>query len=117
MSRRTGKGLKRHWFQILLSLGDRDLHGLQIMREVLDRTEGEMHLWPGMLYGALRGMEDTGLVVETACPDNADAGGGRPRYYRITDQGRRVLVKELERLEAYVGLARAKKLLDGSGRA
>src|SRR4030095_9788383 len=48
------QSLPAHWFQILLALADRDLHGLAITKEVFDRTEGRMQLWPGMLYGALR---------------------------------------------------------------
>ena len=42
------RALKPHWFQILLSLADQDLHGLEIMDDVSRRTEGSMHLWPGM---------------------------------------------------------------------
>jgi hypothetical protein len=45
--------LEPHWFQILLALADRDLHGLAIMNDVLERTGGRMRLWPGMLYRAL----------------------------------------------------------------
>ena len=41
--------LEPHSFQILLALADRDLHGLGIMNEVLERTGGRMRLWPGML--------------------------------------------------------------------
>jgi hypothetical protein len=39
--------LPAHWFQILLALADRDLHGLGVMNDVLERTEGQMRLWPG----------------------------------------------------------------------
>ena len=64
--------MKAHWFQILLALADRDLHGLQIMDEVGERTDGEMHLWPGMLYGSLKRMLELGLVVETEAPAVVD---------------------------------------------
>ena len=50
--------LKPHWFHILLSLADRDLHGTAIMEEVLERTESHMRLWPGKLYGALKELAD-----------------------------------------------------------
>ena len=70
--------LPAHWFQILLALADRELHGLAITKEVLERTDGRMNLWPGMLYGALRKMADGGLVVETTAPaDFVAAAGGR----------------------------------------
>ena len=100
-----------HWFQILLALADHDLHGLGITKEVRERTEGQMHLWPGMLYGALRKMEQTGLVSETDPPDDYAAGGGRPRFYRITPLGRRTCAAEAERLASYVEAARAKRLI------
>jgi DNA-binding PadR family transcriptional regulator len=103
--------MKPHWFQILLALADRDLHGLQIMEEVSERTDGEMHLWPGMLYGSLKRLLEEGLVAESEPPENAQAGGGRPRYYSITDQGRERLRAEVRRLSGYLEAARAKNLL------
>jgi len=106
--------LKPHWFQILLSLADRDLHGLEIMDEVSERTDGAVHLWPGMLYGSLKRMLDEGLVVETDAPEDAQAGGGRPRYYHLTESGRERLTDETRRLASYVDAARAKNLLHAS---
>ena len=41
--------MKPHWFHILLSLSDSDLHGTAIMEEVLDRTDNQLRLWPGKL--------------------------------------------------------------------
>ena len=108
------KPLKPHWFQILLALADRDLHGLDIMAEVTERTVGAVHLWPGMLYGTLKRMLDEGLVVETEPPADAQAGGGRPRYYHLTERGRDALREEARRLHSYVEAARAKDLFLGS---
>jgi DNA-binding PadR family transcriptional regulator len=115
--RRTPSGLKPQWFQILLALADHDLHGLEIMNEVLDRTEGRMHLWPGQLYGSMKGLVDRGYVEEVAQPPESEFGGGRPRYYSITDEGRRVLVDEVNRLAHFVDAARSKNLLSGSEKA
>lgn len=103
--------IKPQWFQILLALADQDLHGLEIMNEVLARTDGTMHLWPGMLYGSLKAMADEGLVTETEPPADANAGGGKPRYYAITTSGRAALREEAARLDRYVHAARAKKVL------
>jgi DNA-binding PadR family transcriptional regulator len=108
--KRQRKALKPHWFQILLSLADQDLHGLQIMEEVRERTQGDVHLWPGMLYGALKQMSEEGLIEETDPPDDAEAGGGRPRYYRITEKGRGALSVEVARLSGYVAAALAKNV-------
>jgi DNA-binding PadR family transcriptional regulator len=103
--------LPPHWFQILLALADHDLHGLAITREVLDRTEGRMQLWPGKLYGALKRMVQQGLVVETAAPRGFESGGGQPRFYRITPRGRQACAAEAERLARIVDAARAKRLI------
>jgi len=103
--------LPSHWFHILLAVADRELHGLAITKDVFDRTEGRMHLWPGMLYGALRKMEDAGYVVETKAPGGFAAAGGRPRFYRITPLGRRVCAAEAERMATFVQAAHAKRLI------
>ena len=106
--------LPDHWFHILLALADQDLHGLAITREVFDRTGGVLHLWPGMLYGALKQMTTRGYVAETAAPADAAPAGGKPRFYRITPLGKRTCAAEAKRLESIVDAARAKRLLKGS---
>ena len=105
------KPLSPHYFQILLALADHDLHGLAITKEVFDRTDGQLHLWPGMLYGALRKMTDSGMVEETEAPRGYTAGGGRPRFYRITPYGRRLCAEEAMRLARFVDAAQAKRLI------
>ena len=103
--------LEPHWFQILLALADQDLHGLGIMNEVLERTGGRMRLWPAMLYRNLARLSDLGLVAEVAQPPGARAGGGRPRFHRITAAGRRACAAEAQRLAGFVEAARRKRLL------
>ncbi len=100
-----------HWFQILLSLADQHLHGLAITKDVLDRTEGQMHLWPGMLYGALKKLTDEGFVEEVDAPADFASGGGKPRFYGLTPAGRRAASQEAGRMAAFVDAARQKKLL------
>jgi DNA-binding PadR family transcriptional regulator len=103
--------LESHWFQILLALADRDLHGLAIMSDVLERTDGRIRLWPGMLYRALGRLADIGLIAEIEPPDDVATAGGRPRFFRITAAGRRACAAEAERLAGFVELAKRKKLL------
>ena len=103
--------LEPHWFQILLALADRDLHGLAIMNEVLERTGGRMRLWPGMLYRALGRLADLDLVAEIAPPADAPETRGQPRFFRITPGGRRACAAEAERLAGFVDAAKRKKLL------
>jgi len=109
------KPISAQWFQILLALADRDLHGLAITKEVFDRTEGTMHLWPGMLYGALKKMTDAGMVAEVSAPRGFAAAGGRPRFYSMTPFGRRVCAAEAARLARFVDAARAKRLFKRPG--
>ena len=83
---------------------------MEIRDEVLARTHGQMHLWPGMLYGSLKQMGEEGLIVGATPPMDAEHGGGTPRYYALTDAGRERLVEELDRLARFLGVAKAKGL-------
>jgi DNA-binding PadR family transcriptional regulator len=102
--------LKPHWFHILLALADGEKHGTAIMEEVLERTEGAVRLWPGMLYGSLRQMADVQLIEEVQAPEGAPTEGGKRRFYSITRPGRLALHEEVERMAALVGVARRKRV-------
>lgn len=107
------KSLNTKWFHILLALTDRDLHGSAIMEEVLHRTDGEIRLWPGALYGALKDLSTEGLIVEVDPPENAPTEGGKRRFYRITPGGRERLATEVDRMADLVRLARARDVVGG----
>ena len=96
---------------IVLALGDDELHGYAIMREVRRRTKGERRLAPGTLYRSLRQMQERGLVAESEERPEPNIDDERRRYYRLTDLGRRVAVAEVERLEDAVRAARSKGLV------
>ena len=95
-------------FQILLSLADQPRHGYGVMSDVLERTEGRMKLWPGVLYGSLKRLTDAGLVEEIEPPAHAPQDRMARRFYRITEPGRRALGAETARLASYVEAARAR---------
>lgn len=98
--------MRRHWFYILLSLAERERHGSGVMRDVLDLTHGELRLWPVTLYGSLDELREEGWIrALAAAPDDADAEGGRKRWFKITAQGRRALSAEVARMEGVVRLA------------
>ena len=103
--------LPDHWFHILLALADDSRHGLGIIQEVGAQTDGRVQVWPGMLYLALKRMNEEGLVVGTEAPEGFVAGGGRPRFYRITPAGRRACRAEADRHLRLVNAARAKRVL------
>jgi DNA-binding PadR family transcriptional regulator len=95
---------------ILLALADRERHGYGIMREVEERSGGEVRLGPGTLYGSIKRMFADGLIEESDERPDPEMDDQRRRYYRITDLGRRVAGAEAERLASLVDTAREKKL-------
>ncbi len=99
---------------IVVALGDEELHGYAIMQEVRRRTGGRRRLAPGTLYRSLRQMHESGLVAESDERPDPDLDDERRRYYRLTDLGRRVAVAEVERLEGLVDVARSKGLAPGT---
>jgi DNA-binding PadR family transcriptional regulator len=97
-------------FHILLSLFDEPRHGYGIMQEVARRTNGEVSMGPGTLYGTLQRMCDAGLVEECRKSDLPD-DDERRRYYRLTGKGQTAAVSEAERLERLLSSAYNKALI------
>ena len=98
-------------FQILLALADEERHGYAIMREVAERTDGDVQIGPGTLYGSVKRMLAAGLIEESDERPDPNLDDERRRYYRITALGRKTAVAEARRMERLVGIARAKRLL------
>ncbi|MGA8669474.1 MAG: helix-turn-helix transcriptional regulator [Terracidiphilus sp.] len=98
-------------FHILLALADQDRHGYGIMLEVAERTNQQVRMGPGTLYGTLKRLLDGGLIEECGERVDPDLNDERRRYYRMTRQGRRAVAAEAERLQALVRVARAKSVL------
>ena len=109
--KRTESNLKPQYFQILLALADRELHGLGIMKEVLRQTDEQMRLWPTMLYGSLKRLSSDGLIEERQGPDVPGLEEDRRRFYGLTQDGRLKLAAEARRLDGYVRMARAKQVI------
>ena len=100
-------------FHILMALVDGERHGYGIMQEVETRTEGEVHLVPGTLYGAIKRLLERGLIEEADERADPDLNDERRRYYRLTAFGQRVTEAEAERIAHLVQQAMKKKLLRG----
>ncbi|MFN8062387.1 MAG: PadR family transcriptional regulator [Vicinamibacterales bacterium] len=98
-------------FQILLSLSDQDLHGYAVIKDVRERTSGEVDLTASTLYAAIKRLLATGLIEEVAAVDERTTDDPRRRYYRITPIGLAVARLETERLERAVKMARRKRLV------
>lgn len=110
MASRRNQTLKPRWFHILLALSDKELHGSDIVREVLEQSDGELRLWPAMLYGSLEQMSEQGLIEELAESARPHGVSAKRRYFRITDAGRNLVASEAERMDRMVRLARTKNV-------
>jgi len=100
---------------VLLSLADSDKHGYAIIKEVQDRTNGDVTLGAGTLYSMLKRLLAEGLVVESGDRPDRSVDDERRRYYRLTAFGRDVAVAEIRRLESLVSQARQKQLVPPLG--
>ena len=97
-------------FHILLSLAAGEpMHGYAIIRDIRDRSGGELSLTASTLYAAIKRMLDAGLIAEVAA--TGETGGAPRRCYRITAAGLRVARVDAERLSRLVAFARDKRLL------
>jgi DNA-binding PadR family transcriptional regulator len=92
-------------FHVLLSLAQGERHGYLIMKEVEERTSGQVRLSTGTLYGIIKRLLETGMI------DEVPAADPRRRAYRLTTFGRVVARAEAERLESLVESARTSRLL------
>ena len=115
MSTSPDAPLKPQWFHILLALADKEHHGYGIRSEVLERTDGTMNLWPGVLYRSLKGLSERGLIQDCATPDSAPRDSRERHYYRITEAGELALAREAARMASYVEAARTKDVLPSHG--
>ena len=93
-------------YYILLSLLE-PLHGYGIIQNVEQLSGGRVRLAAGTLYGAINTLLEKGWI--TALAGEADS---RKKEYVITEIGRDMLQKELQRLSEL--LENGKRLLGGS---
>jgi DNA-binding PadR family transcriptional regulator len=91
-------------FHILLSLGEGERHGYALKREIARRTDGQVTLGPGVLYGSIGKMLAQGLIEESDDRPDPHLDDERRRYYRITAFGRKVAQAEVARMRALVDL-------------
>lgn len=98
-------------FHVLLALADGEKHGYVISKEIARRTNDEVRLSTGTLYGIIKRLLDDDLIEESAERPDFSLDDQRRRYYRLTKLGRAVAEAEAERLERVLALARAKHVL------
>jgi DNA-binding PadR family transcriptional regulator len=87
--------LQEPTFLILAALAEKPMHGYGVIQEVMSLSGGRVTLRPGTLYGALDRLVEQGL----AAADRQEVVDGRlRRYYRLTEDGARMLQAEADRL-------------------
>ncbi|HUF74957.1 MAG TPA: PadR family transcriptional regulator [Longimicrobiales bacterium] len=110
--------LKPTALHILLSLAGEERHGYAIIKEISERTRGEVELHPGILYRFLKRLLDGGLIRELEHrPVPAAEDDERRRYYAVTEAGRAVARAELERMGTMIEWGREVHLVPPQGRA
>jgi DNA-binding PadR family transcriptional regulator len=99
--------LREPTFFILLGLSPGPKHGYGILKEVEALSEGRVRLSTGTLYGAIKRLLDDGWIrrVDDPLPNDTDR---ERKAYALTEQGRRALNAEVERLRELVGVAQAR---------
>lgn len=85
-------------FYILLAVR-RPNYGYEIIQDVLELTNGRLNLGPGTLYGAINSMLSKGWIKLYS----EDKESRKKKEYLITEEGKKVFKKEVERLEELVG--------------
>jgi len=98
-------------FHILLALAAGEMHGYAIMQEIVILSDGRVHLGPGTLYGSIKRLLAARLIEESDDRPDPELDDERRRYYRLTQDGHRVLAAEAERLQQLVRAARARKVV------
>ncbi len=108
----TDTSLTPAMFHILLALADRPRHGLGILREIEARTEGDVRLGPGLLYGSIKKLLNAGLVEEPKWRPPIQQDDPRRIYYRITKAGRLSLRAEAVKMQRVLRVAHEKDVLE-----
>lgn len=93
-------------FYILLCLFCQDRHGYDILKQVEKDSQASIKMGPGTLYGALKRLLDNGWIAESSKASSDEPE--RRRYYRITEDGRKALGVEMQRLEELIKLGQTR---------
>ncbi len=104
--------LQTHVFHILLSVIDGPRHGYSIIKEIAQRTNGDLMLGTSTLYAAVKRMVGAGLLEEAPRPTDADSDDPRRRYYRATALGRAVAREEALRIRQLNRIVTRTRLLE-----
>src|SRR5271167_3506435 len=102
-------------FHVLLALADGEKHGYVISKEIARRTNDEVRLSAGTLYGIIKRLLEDGFIEESEDRPDFSLDDERRRYYRLTKMGSALAEAEAERMERVLAMARAKHVLGPEG--
>lgn len=94
MAREQFQTLTEPMYYILLSLTE-ERYGYEIMQIILERTKERVKIGPGTLYTLLSRFEKEELIKQVSVD-------GRRKTYLITENGRKLLMEEYNRLKSLV---------------
>ena len=83
-------------------------HGYGIIQKVEELTNGRVVLGPGTLYGAI----NTLLEKKWIMLYSEEKSSRKKKEYLITEGGRKILIKEIERLEELISNGRKEILVN-----
>lgn len=81
---------------VLASLLERDRYGFEIYQRVLQKTNQLYELKETTLYSSYKRLENSGDIVSYW---GDETQGGRRKYYRITEQGRKLYQQKMKDYE------------------
>ena len=84
---------------ILVSLATEPMHGYGVAKRAEELSDGRVKMRAGTLYGALERLTSEGLIEL----DREETVSGRPRrYFRITGDGKKAVLSEVQRMQSAV---------------
>lgn len=98
------KPLTEPVFLILASLSDQPRHGYALLQDIQLMSNERVILSTGTLYGALRRLLEDGLIERFTQEDKSR----EKQAYKLTQEGRRQLIAEVNRMKQLTRLATAR---------
>jgi PadR family transcriptional regulator PadR len=80
---------------ILCVLQDSDMYGYEIAKRIKEKSKEKFEIKEATLYVSLKRLEKKNYL-EGYWNDDEGTGGGRRRYYRITEEGRKYFSGKVE---------------------
>ncbi|WP_053956432.1 PadR family transcriptional regulator [Inediibacterium massiliense] len=91
MDREIKKGITD--ILVLSLIAPKDMYGYEIAKNIKEKSENLYEMGEGTLYPALKRLENKKFLQSYW---GESEGGGRRKYYKITDEGQKELNRKME---------------------